>query len=199
MTDLNRETYASDVLEGWMPDLPDFHPDDTPRAFDDDGAPLLSCPLVRAVNVHTMMVNRPNGVRTREVVKFDGARVESALESGAIEGAGGTWWIPKSSAWSVEPSRIRALSPRGRSWLKATLSRLSHATTPGETDQRTAPLAKAFRACRDTSYRFPGATFYGKDPATGEVVLSLRCDHARALAIVEAYSVAGRPLVLRAA
>lgn len=171
---LDRETLASDVLENWTPPELDTHPDDTPRAFDDDGAPLLKCPMVAA-------------------------SYGNATMDGAIEGAGGTWWRPKSSAWSVEPSRIRALSPRGRSWLKATLSRLSHATTPGETDQRTTPLAKAFRACRDTSYRFEGATFYGEDPATGEVVLSLRCDHARALAIVEAYGIAGRPLVLRPA
>lgn len=190
---LDRETLASDVLENWTPNLPDAHPDDCPRAFDDDGAPLLRCPMTQ---------ERPTNFR-------DGSPV---LESGAIEGAGGTWWIPKSSAWSVEPSRIRALSPRGRSWLKATLSRLSHATTPGETDQRTGPLRSAYRnahnACNASgrgkstereAYRTDCKAWRGIDAATGETVLTLNVPRSHALEILNAYGIAGRPLVLRPA
>jgi len=206
------ERYASDVLENWTPDLPDAHPDDVERTYDDDGAPILRCPMVPASTVYTMMVGRTNGRPVlREVVKFDGARVSKELESGAIEGAGGTWWVPKSSAWSVEPSRIRALSPRGRAWLKATHARLSHYTLPGETDQRTAPLHRAIQTCKpsggwrtesDPRIRWTRpmrCPWVGIDATTGEVVLSLACDEARARAIVEGYSIAGRPLTLRPA
>jgi hypothetical protein len=229
---MDRETLASDVLENWTPPETDTHPDDCPRAFDDAGAPILRCPMVPAVNIHTMRMERMGGFRTREVVKFDGARVETSLEFGAIEGAGGTWWVPKSSAWSVEPSRIRALSPRGRAWLKSTLARLAHATLPGDTNQRTAPLEKACRSGEQSErYDAPGrpphpgarakpaamkawgkavetfdaarkasrcVRFHGVD-ASGVVVLSLTCSETNARAIVDAYSIAGRPLTLRPA
>lgn len=200
MTDLDRETLASDVLENWTPPETDTHPDDCPRAFDDDGAPILRCPMAPASNVRTMMMGRTNGRPVlREVVPFDGARVETSLESGAIEGAGGTWWVPKSTAWSVEPSRIRALSPRGRAWLKATLARAAHAHQPGETDQRTAPLSKACKSAAKDIPVNPGR-WIGADPLTGEVVLRLhRVDIEKARAIIDAYGVAGRPLTLRPA
>jgi len=165
------ERYASDVLENWTPPETDTHPDDyTPESFDANGAPLLRCPLV-----------------------------ETGENDGAIEGAGGTWWRPKSTAWSVEPSRIQALSPRGRAWLKATHARLAHYTLPGETDQRTGPLAKACKSAEKDIPVNPGR-WVGADPSTGEVVLRLhRVDIEKARAIVDSYGVAGRPLTLRPA
>ena len=184
--DLNRETLASDVLESWTPDLPDVHPDDVERAYDDDGAPILRCPMVPASHGNATM-------------------------DGAIEGAGGTWWRPKSSAWSVEPSRIRALSPRGRAWLKATHARLAHYTTPGETDQKCGPLSSAVGRARDVDWGVwnkaqkaarwtpPTATFYGVCVETGAVVLTLGCGVEQARKVVAGYGIAGRPLTLRPA
>jgi len=181
------ERYASDVLENWTPDLPDAHPDDVERTYDDDGAPILRCSMVPASYGNASM-------------------------DGAIEGAGGTWWRPKSSAWSVEPSRIRALSPRGRAWLKATHARLAHYTALGETDQRTAPLRSAYRnafnACNASgrgrsaereAYRTDCKAWRGVDASTGETVLTLNVPRAHALEILNAYGVAGRPLTLRPA
>ena len=183
MTDLDRETLASDVLENWTPPETDTHPDDyTPESFDANGAPLLRCPLV-----------------------------ETGENDGAIEGAGGTWWRPKSTAWSVEPSRIQALSPRGRAWLKATHARAAHYSEPGQVDLDLSTFSKASRAAHGKAGRMeflaarmedrcPVTAWVGCDPKTGAVVLRLKdVTRGQAAALVEGYSAAGYPLTLRPA
>lgn len=193
---LDRESLASDVLENWTPPELDTHPDDTPRAFDDDGRPLA----------------------------FPKARQVTGPCWDAIQGAGGTWWHVSPTAFDVAtpPAASKAF---GR-WLRAAKRR--YAGLPGDTTQKLAPLARACEAVPVTPEpEIPGhdytrkgmearqkirddfrawqksvlsrVRFVGVDTATGETVLSLACDETHARAIVEAYGIAGRPLVLRPA
>lgn len=185
--------------------------DDAPTAFDSDGAPLGFGPMRQAFIVtHSRRVPREDIIRDRRTGRVSRDIVWETtetvgMEPGAIEGAGGTWWVPAGAAWSVDPNAVPALSKSGRAWLKRARRNLSAVESPGETGQklreaRTA-CREAVKANRDDRQTHPNerATWLGVDTTTGETVLTLRCPESNARAIVEAYGKAGRVLEMRGA